>query len=111
MPMVEEYEAVENLSAILQAAQGGIGIVFAGEVDLASSMGHHGNPTHPEVEDALKRLLTTCQAHNVPCACLANPDNIQKRIEMGFRVLVTGPQRVAAGMELGRKAAAAVEAQ
>ena len=110
MPLIEEYEGVENLGAILQAARGGIGIIFAGEVDLASSMGHHGNPTHPEVEDALRRLLTTCQAHNVPCACLANPANIQTRIEMGFRVLVTGPQRVAGGMELGRKAVAATEA-
>ncbi len=105
------YEGVENLPAILKAAQSGISIIFAGEQDLASSMGYHGNPAHPKVMDALKRLLAICQAHNVPCACLANPSNIQERIEMGFRVLVTMPEHTATGMQIGRKAVATIEAR
>ncbi len=111
MPLIEDYEGVQNLPAILKAAQGGMGIIFVGEVDLATSMGLFGQcegmgkAAHPEIEDALKRVLAVCKDNNVPCACLTNPANIQKRIEMGFRVLFAGPQRTAAGLDTGRKIA------
>ena len=55
---VETGEALAQLEAIAQVE--GVDGVFIGPADLAASLGHPGNPGHPEVkaaiEDAIKRL-------------------------------------------------------
>ncbi len=48
---VETGEAVENLDEILEVE--GLDGVFIGPMDLATSMGHLGNPAHPEVQEAI----------------------------------------------------------
>jgi len=49
---VETGEAVANLDDIL--AVEGLDGIFIGPMDLATSMGHFGDPSHPEVQDAIK---------------------------------------------------------
>jgi 2-dehydro-3-deoxyglucarate aldolase/4-hydroxy-2-oxoheptanedioate aldolase len=51
MIAVETMEAVENLDEILQVD--GLDGIFIGPVDLASNMGHMGDPSQPEVQQAI----------------------------------------------------------
>jgi len=51
MIAVETMEAVENLDEILEVD--GLDGIFIGPVDLASSMGFLGDPTQPEVQQAI----------------------------------------------------------
>jgi 4-hydroxy-2-oxoheptanedioate aldolase len=50
---VETRQALAHLDAI--AATEGVDGVFIGPADLSASMGHIGNPGHPEVHEALAR--------------------------------------------------------
>jgi 2-dehydro-3-deoxyglucarate aldolase/4-hydroxy-2-oxoheptanedioate aldolase len=54
MIAVETIEAVENLDEILEVD--GLDGIFIGPVDLASSMGHLGDPGQPEVQEAIARI-------------------------------------------------------
>jgi len=64
---VETLEAVERLDAI--AAVDGVDGIFVGPGDLSSSMGHLGNPGHPEVQklidDTLRRIRKAGKAPGI----------------------------------------------
>lgn len=64
---VESVEAMANIDAI--AATPGVDGVFIGPADLAASMGHPGNPAHPEVqaqiEYGMKRILAAGKAPGI----------------------------------------------
>jgi 4-hydroxy-2-oxoheptanedioate aldolase len=64
---VETQLALGNLDAI--AATPGVDGVFIGPADLSASMGHVGNPGHPEVqaaiEDAIARILSAGKAPGI----------------------------------------------
>lgn len=63
----ETRAALEQLDAI--AATPGVDGVFIGPADLSASMGHVGNPGHPEVqaaiEDAIARILRAGKAPGI----------------------------------------------
>lgn len=63
----ESREALLHLDAI--AATPGVDGVFIGPADLSASMGHVGNPGHPEVqaaiEDAIARILRAGKAPGI----------------------------------------------
>jgi len=52
MIAVETMDAVRNLDEILQVED--LDGIFIGPMDLASSMGHLGNPAHPEAQEQIK---------------------------------------------------------
>ncbi len=56
----ETVTAIDNLDAI--ANTDGVDGVFIGPSDLSASMGHGGNPSHPEVIDAVGKSLETIRA-------------------------------------------------
>jgi 4-hydroxy-2-oxoheptanedioate aldolase len=64
---VETVEGLKNLDAI--AATPGVDGVFIGPADLSASMGHVGNPDHPEVQaamaDAIARILQAGKAPGI----------------------------------------------
>ena len=64
---VESREALSNLDAI--AATPGVDGVFIGPADLSASLGHVGNPGHPEVqaaiEDAIARIVRAGKAPGI----------------------------------------------
>ena len=60
---IESAEAVKNTAAI--AAVDGIDALFVGPYDLASSMGHLGNPDAPAVKKAIDKVIET--ANEVGC--------------------------------------------
>jgi 4-hydroxy-2-oxoheptanedioate aldolase len=57
---VETKIGLSNLAEI--AAVDGVDGVFFGPADLSASMGHLGNPTHPEVVDAMTQGIATIKA-------------------------------------------------
>ncbi len=54
MTAVETPDAVANLDAILTVDR--LDGIFIGPMDLATNMGHFGNPKHPEVQAAIKTV-------------------------------------------------------
>lgn len=67
---IESRTALQNLDEIAQVE--GVDAVFLGPSDLAASMGHLGQPGHPEVkaaiEQGLKRITSHGKAAGVFCA-------------------------------------------
>ena len=85
----ETREALDNLDAI--AAVDGVDGVFIGPADLSASLGHLGNPGHPEVqaaiEDAIARILRAGKA-----AGILTPDETLARsyLELGAIFVAVG---------------------
>ena len=104
MGIVEEPQGVRNIRDILREVKG-IGAVWAGPGDMSVSMGKRGNSSDPEVQEALLRVLDACKEFNVPCAVGASADDVERRIEQGFRIMITPPRRVTDALEIGKKAA------
>ena len=57
---VETATALSNLNDILLVD--GVDGVFIGPSDLAASLGHRGNPGHPDVQAAIERAINTIVA-------------------------------------------------
>ena len=85
----ETQTALDNLDAI--AATEGVDGVFIGPADLSASMGHAGNPGHPEVqaaiEDAIQRIVKAGKA-----AGILTPDEALARryLELGATFVAVG---------------------
>jgi 4-hydroxy-2-oxoheptanedioate aldolase len=86
---VESVKALKNLDAI--ASVEGIDAVFIGPSDLAATMGHLGNTTHPEVlsaiEDAIHRIKN---AGKPPGILTFDEPLIQRYTELGCRFIAVG---------------------
>ena len=78
---VETVEAIENIEEI--AAVEGVDALFIGPSDLSASMGHLGNPAHPEVRDAIEKGFQKIAATGKPGGFLsANPDDCKWVLRM-----------------------------
>ena len=104
LAIVEEAEGVRNVRDILREVKG-IGAVWAGPGDMSVSMGKRGNAADPEVQEAVMRVLAACKEFNVPCATGATPDNVEQRIDQGFRIIFASPSRSTPTLDAGRKVA------
>lgn len=86
---IETMEAVDNIEAI--AAVDGVDALFVGPSDLAASMGHLGNPAHPEVKAAIdaafKRIVATGKAAGF---LSANPDDCKNALRQGCSFVAVG---------------------
>ena len=86
---IESPKAVENVDAI--CAVEGIDAVFIGPSDLAASYGHLGNPAHPEVQAAMRRIIDRAKAHGTPVGTLAPVESDARRyMEMGVTMVAVG---------------------
>src|SRR5699024_7647253 len=80
---IETLEGVKNLDAI--ASLEGVDGIFIGPADLSASMGHRGNPSHPEVQAAIEKALKIIKSHGKAAGSLyANEAGAKGFIEMGF---------------------------
>ena len=102
--IVEEPQGVKNLPDILRQVKG-IGAIWAGPGDMSVSMGHRGNSAHPEVQENLLKILTACKDAGVPCATGATAAEVPMRLEQGFRIIITGPEKTTQGLFEGRRIA------
>ncbi len=86
---VETGEALAQLEAI--ASVDGVDGVFIGPADLSASLGHIGNPGHPEVQAAIKGAVERLAAVGKPAGILTPSEADARRyIEWGYRFVAVG---------------------
>jgi len=87
MVAVETMEAVRNLDEILQVE--GLDGIFIGPMDLASSMGHLGNPAHPEARKQIAIIEEKVLASDKFLGTVAtSPDKARSCFEKGYQWLI-----------------------
>ena len=91
MLQIETLLGIENLDEILDVP--GIGVIFLGPTDLATSAGEEG-PNAPRVDALVQEVLEACLARNIPCgypivaATRADAEReTARRLAEGFKVL------------------------
>jgi 4-hydroxy-2-oxoheptanedioate aldolase len=85
----ETVTALGNLPAL--CATEGVDGVFIGPADLAASMGHRGNPTHPEVQEAIEAAIRTIAASGKAAGTLTSDAALARRyLELGCTFVATG---------------------
>lgn len=86
---IETVKAVENLDDILSTGE--LDVVFVGPYDLSTSMGISGELDHPQLLEAIKKIIRHAQTHNIPLGCYVND------FESGEQWLRSGVQLIACG--------------
>lgn len=85
----ETVAALEALEAI--AATDGVHGVFIGPADLSASMGHPGNPGHPEVQAAIADAIARIVASGKAAGILdTDPARVQRWLGLGARFVAVG---------------------
>ena len=86
---VESAEGVANVGDLV--AIDGVDVVFIGPTDLAHSLGHVGNPGHPEVQAAMTRIADVVAASDKALGIfVANPVDAVGWRARGAQYLATG---------------------
>ena len=86
---IESRKAVAVIDEI--CAVEGVDCVFIGPSDLAAGYGYLGNPLHPEVQEAMQRIITSAKAHGKPSGILAPVEADARRyLEMGVTFVAVG---------------------
>jgi len=86
---IENREGLVNLDAI--AAVEGVDGVFIGPADLSASMGHRGNPGHPEVQAAIEDAIVRIQKAGKAAGILSADEILARRyIELGAAFVAVG---------------------
>jgi 2-keto-3-deoxy-L-rhamnonate aldolase RhmA len=81
---IETHEALESIDTLLDVP--GIDTILLGPNDLAASLGHTGEITHPEVEAAIALVIERARAHGIPAgAWTQSPDVARRRHEQGYQ--------------------------
>ncbi|ABM32662.1 2,4-dihydroxyhept-2-enedioate aldolase [Paracidovorax citrulli AAC00-1] len=85
----ETVTALRNLPAI--CAVEGVHGIFIGPADLAASMGHRGNPGHPEVQAAIEDAMRTIVASGKAAGTLtSDPALAQRYLDLGCTFVAVG---------------------
>jgi len=85
----ESRTAMDNLDAI--CAVDGVDGVFIGPSDLAASMGHRGQPGHPQVQSAIEAGIARILAHGKAPGILTGDPALAKRyLALGARFVAVG---------------------
>jgi 2-dehydro-3-deoxyglucarate aldolase/4-hydroxy-2-oxoheptanedioate aldolase len=66
---IETPQAIENLDDIGKVP--GVDALFIGPMDLSTSMGHLGNPAHPEVQAAIATVEAKAKALGMPLGTIS----------------------------------------
>ena len=88
IPQIETEMALNNLEDIVTTE--GIETVFLGPNDLSLSLGVFRQYDSPKFLEAVERVVSTCQAHNVFPGLLAPAGPVERSIEQGFKLITIG---------------------
>lgn len=89
MVQIENRTGIDAVDEI--CAVSGIDGIFIGPSDLAAAYGHLGNPSHPEVQDAMQTVFDRARAQSKPVGILAPAEADARRyIEMGATFVAVG---------------------
>ena len=69
MVQIETQQAVDNVEAITVVE--GVDGIFVGPSDLSASLGHFGNPKHPDVQATIKHVFEVAKTQGKACGILA----------------------------------------
>lgn len=94
--LIEEIAAVRNLAEILTVEH--IDVFFVAPADLAQTMGHIGNHTHPEVQAVIEKALTQIREAGKVAGTLVTDETVERYLAIGVQFLYTAwPHWVARG--------------
>ena len=85
--LLEEIEALRNLDEILKVDY--IDVFFIAPSDLSQTMGHIGNPSHPDVQEAINASLDKIISSGRVAGTLVNDDNVERYIDRGVKFVMT----------------------
>ncbi len=85
--LIEELEAVENLAEILTVDH--IDVFFVAPSDLAQTMGHIGNYTHPEVQKVIDGALAQIVGAGRNAGTLVLDETVERYVAAGVRFVFT----------------------
>ncbi len=89
----ESVTAMENLDAI--AATPGVDGVFIGPADLSASMGHPGNPMHPDVQAMIEQgIARILKAGKAPGILSTSEAQARKWLGAGARFVAVGADTI-----------------
>jgi 2-dehydro-3-deoxyglucarate aldolase len=89
MVQIENRAGVEAIDSI--CAVSGVDGLFIGPSDLAAAYGHLGNPSHPEIQGAMRTVFDRARAQGKPVGILAPAEADARRyIEMGATFVAVG---------------------
>lgn len=85
IPIIESVRAVANIAEMCQVE--GIDLFFFGPADFSASAGFRGQWEGPGISEQILNLKDTVRAAGKQCGLLATSiENLQERIEQGFRM-------------------------
>src|SRR5919197_2841926 len=87
MVLIEDIAAIPRLGEIVKVDH--IDVFFVAPSDLATSMGHIGNPGHPDVQKTIDAALTTIVRAGRTAGTLVNTGNVERYTKLGVRALMT----------------------
>ncbi|NBA97538.1 4-hydroxy-2-oxoheptanedioate aldolase [Pseudomonas sp. R5(2019)] len=86
---IENAEGLANLDAI--ASIEGVDGVFIGPADLSASMGHRGNPGHPDVQAAIEDAIARIRKAGKAAGILSADEKLARRyLELGATFVAVG---------------------
>jgi 4-hydroxy-2-oxoheptanedioate aldolase len=86
---IETREAYQDLDAILSVP--GVDALLIGPNDFSAALGHTGDLMHPEVEEAIVRVLERASLHGVPAGIWTPSTTMTRaRRSQGFRFTTVG---------------------
>ena len=102
LPMIETLDALENLDSILSVE--GVDAIYVGPSDLSVNLGlpKGNNDGDPKFDEALERIVSSCEKHNVTPGIHANSSLAATREQQGFRILTVVEDDGAMGTEFQR---------
>lgn len=83
MALIEDFEAIDNLPELTKVD--GIDVFYVAPSDMAASMGHTGNPDHPDVQSAIEKAIKLVIDGGGIAGTLANDSNLDKFLDMGVK--------------------------
>lgn len=86
---IENLDGLAKLDEIV--AVDGVDGVFIGPADLSASMGHRGNPGHPEVQAAIEDAIVRISKAGKAAGILSADQSLARRyLELGARFVAVG---------------------
>lgn len=89
--IIEEARALEQIDEI--AATPGVDVIFIGPSDLSFSLGLRGEQNHPQLQEAIAKILAATKHHGkIPGRLAVTPDDIKRSIDQGFLFIQTATE-------------------
>jgi 2-keto-3-deoxy-L-rhamnonate aldolase RhmA len=85
--LIEDIAGVRTLDEIVKVDH--IDCFFVAPSDLATSMGHIGNPGHPDVQQTIDGAITTIVRAGRAAGTLVNAASVERYTRLGVRVVMT----------------------